>query len=310
MQICRRHLNGIAFTQFASDLLSYGWQISGIVATDNSNEGACEKVYENRRERLLWALGALLLVVIMGVFLFPPAWTQHPNIPPRQEMTGMDDMADMPEMQHAAPAQEETPKEKAKHLADKRESEFNHHLAGLLVILAGVFFLAQGSLLKRWPAARYAWPACLLIAGLFLLVFSDTEIWPFGYQSFYYAVTHDPEDAQHKTFAAILLVLGIVEILRARGRLRVAWSAWVFPVVGLAGAVLLLFHHHGGMHGPDAMQTMVRVEHQHLHFAEAGAGAALTKGLAETNEKWRPLFSKIWPLFMIALGIMLLLYTE
>jgi hypothetical protein len=261
----------------------------------------------------MWAAGTLLLVLTLAVFLFAPAWTQHPNIPAQQEMAGMDDMhdmADMPDMQHDAAAQEETPEVRAKHLADKRESEFNHHLAGALLILAALFFLGQNRLAVRWPAAQYAWAACLLFAGFFLLVFSDTEIWPFGYQSFYYAVTHNPEVAQHKTFAAILLALGVVATLRTSGRLRAAWSAWVFPVLALAGATLLLFHHHGGMHGPDAMQTMVRVQHQHLRFAGAGTGVAVAKALADAGGKWRPLFDKVWPIFMIALGVLLLLYTE
>jgi hypothetical protein len=248
--------------------------------------------------------------------LFPPAWTQHPNIPAQPEMTGMGDMhdmadmPDMPEMQHGAAVPEPSPEIRAKQLADKRESEFNHHLAGALLILAALFFLAQDRLARRWPAANYAWAACLLFAGYFLLVFSDTEIWPFGYQSFYYALTHNPEVAQHKTFAAILLALGAVAALRTNGRLRAAWSAWLFPVLALGGAIMLLFHHHGGMHGPDAMQTMVRVQHQHLRFAGVGAGVAVAKGVADTSEKLRPLFDKLWPLFMIALGVLLLLYTE
>lgn len=249
---------------------------------------------------------------ICVMYLLAPAWTQHPTVPPPEEMhdmSEMGDMPDMPEMQHGAAAVE-TPELQAKHAKDKRDSEFNHRLSGALVILAALFFLGQGSLSKRWPAARYAWPMCFLIAGFFLLLFSDTEIWPFGYQSFYYAVTHNPEDAQHKTFALILLILGVIEMLRASDRLKGAWSAWVFPVVALVGAALLLFHHHGGMHGPDAMQTMVRVKNQHLRFAEAGAGAAVAKGLAETTSKLYGLFSKIWPLFMIVLGVMLLMYSE
>jgi hypothetical protein len=127
------------------------------------------------RERGLWTAGTLLLVLILAVFLFAPAWTQHPNIPAQQKMSGMDDMsdmADMPDMQHGAALPEETPEVVAKQLADKRESEFNHHLAGVLMILAALFFLAQNRLAGRWPAARYAWPACLLLAGFFLLVFT------------------------------------------------------------------------------------------------------------------------------------------
>jgi len=269
-------------------------------------------VAPNWYEKTFWYGGGLAVFLTCAIFLAAPSWTRHPNLPPPQEMHDMGDMSDMPDMpgmQHGA-AVEETPAQKAKHLADKRESEFNHHLAGALVILAALFFLAQGILTKRWPDARYAWPTCFLIAGLFLLIFSDTEIWPFGYVSFLYAITHNPEDAQHKTFALILLILGAIEMLRASGRLKAAWSAWVFPVVAMGGAILLLFHHHGGMHGPDAMQTMVRVQHQHARFAEAGAGAAVAKGLAETSTKWYGFFSKVWPLFMIALGVMLLMYTE
>jgi hypothetical protein len=268
------------------------------------------------RERAWWIAGTLLLVVTMAVFLFAPAWTQHPNIPAQPEMGGMGDthdmadMPDMPEMQHGAAMPEPTPEVRAKQLADKRESEFNHHLAGAMLILAALFFLAQDRFASRWPQARYAWAACLLFAGYFLLVFSDTEIWPFGYQSFYYALTHNPEVMQHKAFAAILLALGAVETLRTSGRLRAAWSAWIFPVLALGGVILLLFHHHGGMHGPDAMQTMVRVQHQHLRFAGVGAGVALTKGVADSSGKLRPLFDKLWPLFMIALGVLLLLYAE
>ena len=268
------------------------------------------------RERAWWIAGALLIVVTMAVFLFAPAWTQHPNIPAQPEMTGMsgmegmDDMPDMPGMHMDASAPAPTPEVLAKQMADKRESEFNHHLAGALLILAALFFLAQDRLTRRWPAAKYAWAACLLFAGYFLLVFSDTEIWPFGYQSFYYALTHNPEVAQHKTFAAILLALGAVAALRTSGRLRAAWSAWLFPVLALGGAVMLLFHHHGGMHGPDAMRTMVRVQHQHLRFAGVGAGVAVAKGVADASEKWRPLFNKLWPLLMIALGVLLLLYSE
>jgi hypothetical protein len=269
----------------------------------------------NQSDKGFWIGLSVLLIAICAVFLAAPARTYNAPSPrtadmgEMSDMSGMGDMADMPGMEHGATV-EETPAQKAKHLADKRESEFNHHLAGVLVILAAVFFLAQGSLIKRWPAARYAWPLCFLFAGIFLLVFSDTEIWPFGNQSFIYAITHNPEDAQHKTFALILLVLGAIEMLRASGRLKAAWSAWVFPVVSLGGCVLLLFHHHGGMHGPDAMKTMVSVQHQHAHFAEAGAGTAVAKGLAESSAKWYEVFSKVWPLFMIVLGVLLVMYTE
>lgn len=259
-------------------------------------------------EKTLWGLGVVLFAGIMIMFLMAPAWTQNPPVRPKPAVSHMEEMPDMPGMvMDTAP---ETPEQLRKHAADKRESEFNHHLAGYLVMAAAIFFLLQGNLSKRWPSIRYAWPMCFLIAGFFLLLVSDTEIWPFGYMSFTYAIAHNHEDAQHKTFALILLVLGAVEMLRASGRLRAAWSAWVFPVVGICGTILLLFHEHGGMSGPDAMQTMYQVMHQHWAFAGVGAGVCLTKGLSDTKFSWSSVFAKIWPLFMIALGLLLAFYHE
>lgn len=220
-------------------------------------------------------------------------------------------MQDMPGMDMQQSTAEESPALQAKHAHDKKESEFNHHLAGLLVALAGVFLLTQDKLAKRWPAARYVWPCCFLAAGIFLLIFSDTEIWPFGSQTPWYAITHNPEDLQHKTFAVILLALGTIELLRARGRLHSLWSKWAFPVVGMIGAIMLLFHHHSaGMHGPHHMETMEHIQNQHRAFAATGGGVALTNGLAEVHTSWQSAFQKIWPTLMIVLGILLMMYTE
>lgn len=265
----------------------------------------------DRTEKVLWWGGLLLFVAIMTVFFSAPAWTQHPYIPPPEPMNhDMQNMQDMPGMDHGSAMPEESSDLKAKHLADKRESEFNHRFSGLLIIAAGFFFLAQDNLTKRWPATRYFWTISLSIAGFFLLIFSDTEIWPFGYQSFWFAITHNAEVAQHKTFAAILLALGFIETFRISGRLTAVWSAWLFPVLGTLGAVLLLFHHHGGMHGPDAMRTMMHVKSEHARFAGVAGGIAITKGIAETSDSRGAAFAKIWPLLMILLGVLLLFYTE
>lgn len=194
---------------------------------------------------------------------------------------------------------------------DKKESEFNHHLAGLFVILAGVFLLGEDLLRQRWPSTRFAWPACFLVCGLFLLIFSDTELWPFGPQSWWYGLTHNLEDLQHKTFAVILLILGAIEIQRARGVLKSAWAIWVFPVLALFGSVMLLFHeHHSGMHGIDHMTVMKRIQAEHLSFAIIGGGVGVVKGLSELHTRWQVVFIKSWPLLLIILGVLLMRYIE
>jgi hypothetical protein len=119
------------------------------------------------------------------------------------------------------------------------------------------------------------------------------------------------EDVQHKTFAAILLAVGILEIQRVRGILKAAWAAWAFPVLAICGSILLLFHeHHSGMHGADHMTVMARIKAEHLSFAITGGSIGLVKGLSELQTRWRTVFLKAWPILMIVLGILLLRYTE
>jgi putative copper resistance protein D len=254
------------------------------------------------RNRLEQQVRCASIIVVAAALLL--LW--HPSVLAQQ-----DDMKDMPGMDMQHSDAEDSPAALAKRASDKKESEFNHHLAGLLVALAGVFLLTQERLAKRWPVARYMWPWCFLIAGIFLMIFSDTEIWPFGRQTPWFAITHDPEVLQHKTFALILLALGTIELQRARKRLQNAWSAWAFPVVGTFGAVLLLFHHHAaGMHGAHHMETMEHIQNQHRAFAATSGGIALTKGLSELHTNWQEIFQKTWPLLMIVLGVLLMVYTE
>lgn len=130
-------------------------------------------------------------------------------------------------------------------------------------------------------------------------------------QSLWYGITHNIEDLQHKIFAIILLALGYVALQRARGRWENLWTAWFFPVVGTAGAILLLFHvHSGDMQAPHAMATMEHIQNQHRWFSATGLGIALTNGLAETPQNWQQLFKLAWPAMLIVLGVLLAQYTE
>jgi copper resistance protein D len=202
----------------------------------------------------------------------------------------------------------------AKQLADKKESEFNHHLAGVFVILAALFILTESFVRPRFPLLKFVWPLCFLGAGIFLLVFSDTELWPFGPRSWWWGLTQNREDLQHKTFAVLLLALAYIEIQRARGVLTAAWSAWVFPVLSFFGSLLLFFHeHHSGMGGGDHMAHMAimqRIQSEHFNFSISGFAIGLLKGLSEVRSRWQIVFARLWPVAMIVLGILLLLYVE
>jgi hypothetical protein len=246
-------------------------------------------------------LGVPLIIASVLITLISQPIARSQDHPMDHEHSGMSMMMDEP-MDPAA---------QAKLLQDKKESEFNHHLAGFFVLLAGIFILFEEPFMRRWPAVRYALPFCFLLSGLFVFIFSDTELWPFGPKNWRVGVFGNLEVLQHKTFAVILLILGVIEASRARGILRAAWSAWVFPALALAGSVLLLFHvHNAGMHGAHAMGTMERIQMQHFSYAAAGVGIAISKGLSDTQLKTRRVFQILWPLCMIALGVLLMLYVE
>jgi hypothetical protein len=248
----------------------------------------------------IWA-EAVILSVTLSFFLATPSLLHAED----HAMHGMHDGMSMPMDSHINAATE------GALLAWKQESEFNHHLAGFLVLIAGLLILADGSIRQPWAAARHVWPICFLISGVFLLIFSDTELWPFASQSWYFGLTHHMEVLQHKVFAVLLLALGIIELQRARGTLQARWSGWIFPLVAATGSVMLLFHdHHAGMTGPNHMELMHRIQTQHYSFAVTGLGIALSKGLAETPFEWRPLFERLFPTLLVVLGALLLVYVE
>jgi hypothetical protein len=196
-------------------------------------------------------------------------------------------------------------------LAYKHESEFNHHLAGLLVFVAGLLILAEADLRARWPVVRHVWPLCFVLSGVFVLIFSDTELWPFGSQSWYFGLSHHPEVVQHKVFGLLLLLVGLIEVRRTRGQLKSTWSAWVFPAVAVTGSIMLFFHeHYAGMALPNHMELMHRIQSQHVSFALTGFGIAVSKGLAETRITWRSFFGRLFPALLIVLGALLLVYAE
>ena len=137
---------------------------------------------------------------------------------------------------------------------NKAPSEFNHHIAGWALI--GVGFLVVASLiLPHLGALRCAWPVLFLLAGLFLALWSDAEIWPRGNLNWAWLLHHDHEAGQHKIYALLLIAIAVVEYRRARGSLSRFWGTWTFCILAVFGAALLLVHDHtagSGANSPEA----------------------------------------------------------
>ncbi len=217
----------------------------------------------------------------------------------------MEEMGSMP-----GPA----PESQAKLEEDKRFSEFNHHLAGLFVMLAGLLTLFGSSLARRIGFVRYLWAAFFFIPGVYLFFLSDPESWPVGSQTLQYVITSNHQVLQHKVFSLILLVLGVVEFLRVRYDLNSPWAVGLFPALAATGALLLLFHPHpmppGTEMDPAEHLSMMKVERQHLGFAAVGFGIALSKAAADWGRFHTRLMRNLFAALLALLGLLLLAYTE
>ena len=258
--------------------------------------------------RLLWLVALVAYAVVLCLPMIPAA-AQYASAQDHSMLSRNTGMADM-----SMQMDDQTPMNASQMrmlMADKEGSEFNHHLAGIFLILAGFFILAEGALPRQWSVLRFVWPSCFLISGLFLIAYSDKELWPFGPQSWWYGLTHSLEVLQHKAFAVILLAIGIIEVQRARAVIKAGWSRWIFPVLACCGSIMLLFHEHSGvMSGPGHMAAMAQIQSEHQSFAAAGFGIGIFKGFSELPNQWQEMFARLWSSLIIVLGVLLLVYTE
>src|SRR5438270_3682637 len=83
---------------------------------------------------------------------------------------------------------------------DKASSELNHHIAGLALLAIGVMVIC-GHRFKRLAFMQNLWPLLFIAAGIFLAVWSDSEIWPRGNLGWSWLIQHDAEARQHKIYA-------------------------------------------------------------------------------------------------------------
>ena len=96
---------------------------------------------------------------------------------------------------------------------NKPASELNHHLLGYALIAIGMLVIGAQSSKRLGPLER-VWPFLFVVVGLFLAAWSDKEMWPRGNLSWTWLIHHDAEARQHKIYAVLLVVMGIIECLR------------------------------------------------------------------------------------------------
>jgi hypothetical protein len=197
-------------------------------------------------------------------------------------------------------------------------SEFNHHLAGLFVLLIGLSELVPALALHFLAWTRVLLPLSLLAAGMFLLIWSDHDAWPVGSLTIAQTLSgDDPEMLQHKIYGLLAVAVGLIELLRRFGPKRPAIWTLPLPLFAIVGGFMLFGHAHG--EHPAAYKI-------HIHHTVMGL-LAITAGSSKLISEWRKADGSTrsvrslvsgsvaswelpWALLILAIGIQLLIYAE
>jgi putative copper resistance protein D len=181
-------------------------------------------------------------------------------------------------------------------------SEYNHHWAGMIVLLVGLAALLDAT--GRLAAARH-WPLLFLALALFILVRADPETWPLGPIPLLDGL-RDPEVVQHKLAGLLVAGFALSEWGVRLGRLG-GGARHVLPLAMVAGGVLLLAHTHAVANVKEAL--LIELSHLSLAVLAVIAGCARwtelrgPAGLARIA-RW------IWPGCLVLIGGLLLIYRE
>ncbi|WP_316192776.1 copper resistance D family protein [Bradyrhizobium sp. SZCCHNRI1029] len=187
--------------------------------------------------------------------------------------------------------------------ADIAWSEYNHHWAGIFVVLIGLLALIERFAWGRW--ARH-WPLLFLVMAAFLFLRADEMAWPLGPIGFF-ASLRDPEVAQHRLFVVLIVLFGLFEWrVRLRGQ-QAGRAALVFPLTVAAGGALLLTHSHAIANIKD--QLLIEMSHTPLALCGIIAGWARWLELRLDGRISRAA-AWVWPVAFVLVGLILLDYRE
>ncbi|WP_109124498.1 CopD family protein [Dyella sp. C11] len=181
-------------------------------------------------------------------------------------------------------------------------SEYNHHWAGIFVLLIGLLALLS-RFGVRW--ARH-WPLLFLGMAGFLLIRSDPEVWPLGQEGWWVA-WRDVEVAQHRFFVLLIILFGTFEWSVRTGRLKSERAALVFPLLVATGGAMLLTHSHQISNVKD--QMLIELTHTPLALAGVAAGWARWLELRLPGRGGR-IAGYVWPACFMLIGVILLWYRE
>ncbi|HAM51867.1 MAG TPA: copper resistance protein CopD [Nitrospiraceae bacterium] len=186
---------------------------------------------------------------------------------------------------------------------DKIQSNFNHNICGLLLLIIGIF-----AMLARSGKLRFVrhWPLLFLLLALFILLVGEPAGWPFGTEGFWETLVI-PEVLQHRLAALLVASLGLFEWrVRTRDLAHTRWC-FAFPLLCLAGGALLLIGSHTALEVKSAFLN--EVSHNAIGFLAVGMGVGRWLELRLTRPANR-LPGLLWIACMVLVSFVLLFYRE
>lgn len=182
-------------------------------------------------------------------------------------------------------------------------SEYNHNVSGLVLIALAVL-----AALSRFEGFRWArhWPLGFVALAIFLLIRSDPETWPLGQVPFLVSLG-DAEVLQHRMAILLAAVLGLIEWRARTTEQKSPWYAYLFPVLSLAGGILLLTHSHAAFELKS--QYLIQVSHtaMGLFALFLAIGRWLELRLEPPASRWAGLGALV---SLLAIGTILTFYRE
>ncbi len=186
---------------------------------------------------------------------------------------------------------------------DKIQSNFNHNISAIFVLLAG--FLAMLDRTGKMRRARH-WPLSFLLLGVFILLIGEPNGWPFGTEGFWETLV-SPGVLQHRFATVLVFGLAISEWRVQAGNLAHTRWRFAFPILCFVGGALLLTHSHSVFASKWAF--LIEVSHNAIGFLAVlmGVGRWLDLRLPPDGERF-PRY--LWPVCMMLVGFVLLFYRE
>jgi len=182
-------------------------------------------------------------------------------------------------------------------------SEYNHHMSGLFVLVAGLL-----ALIERWRRGTWArhWPLVFLGLATFMFFRNDPRAWPLGPAGFWETMLN-PGVLQHRIAVLLVVALALLEWLVRVGRMPWPRAAYALPLLCATGGALLLTHSHSNFSMKAAF--LLEITHSPLGILGVfvGWGRWLELRLPAPENR---IPGRVWTVSLILLGAILLTYRE